>query len=330
MTFTHAALDADGSSPTTMPVLADSQPVQVEIVDEAIVVTPFPAAPAEGSGADAADNESQLMGDPAQITRAEPEILTPVSSELVEMLTPDVAVATEGADEVPMAIEPVFCEAKVGIPLDAPSQAATASNELMLTPTSTSTSKREAQEIVHTQDDILPCADDDGFELPAASVGAVSNAVTPPHAVAPDAERQIPILIAEDDPDDRMFMRDAFDESDFEHEIAFVENGEELLSYLKGEGEYASAPRPGLILLDLNMPKMDGRTALLHIKANPSLRRIPVIVLTTSRAEEDIEQTYDLGVSSYISKPSSADGLKEVIATLNGYWSNLVALPNRA
>lgn len=157
----------------------------------------------------------------------------------------------------------------------------------------------------------------------------VTSANTEAPRTAPATAQNIPILIAEDDADDRLFMREAFNDSEHHHEIAFVENGEELLAYLNGEGEYADCPRPGLILLDLNMPKMDGRTALLHIKANPSLRRIPVIVLTTSNSEDDIEKTYDLGVSSYISKPSSADGLKEIITTLNGYWSNLVALPTR-
>jgi len=162
-------------------------------------------------------------------------------------------------------------------------------------------------------------------DVPAAETEVLPTAdlVAPPHA-----SQNVPILIAEDDPDDRMFMREAFEDSDFDHEIAFVGDGQELLEYLNGEGEYKDSSRPGLIILDLNMPRMDGRTALLHIKANPSLRRIPVIVLTTSRADDDIEKTYDLGVSSYISKPSSAEGLKEVITTLNGYWSNLVALPH--
>ncbi|MGI9404776.1 MAG: response regulator, partial [Hyphomicrobiaceae bacterium] len=188
--------------------------------------------------------------------------------------------------------------------------------------------------------EILPCADADGWTSPVveAAPELIGEAVPAEadlddieddaeSAPQPSAGHEIPILIAEDDPDDRMFMREAFGESDFNHDIAFVENGEELLSYLNGEGDYAGRKTPGLILLDLNMPKMDGRTALLHIKANPLFRRIPVIILTTSRADDDIEKTYDLGVSSYISKPSSAEGLKEVIATLNNYWSNLVAFP---
>ncbi|MGI9407626.1 MAG: response regulator, partial [Hyphomicrobiaceae bacterium] len=204
-----------------------------------------------------------------------------------------------------------------------------------------------------TDADILPCADADadGWTPPVADEteesaelntpdvepavlktpcdvsGTDDAADEAPVTPEPKISRNIPILIAEDDPDDRMFMREAFGESDFEHDIAFVENGEELLRYLNGEGDFADRKKPELILLDLNMPKMDGRTALLHIKANPSLRRIPIIVLTTSKADDDIEKTYDLGVSSYISKPSSAEGLKEVIGTLNTYWSNLVAFP---
>jgi CheY-like chemotaxis protein len=108
-----------------------------------------------------------------------------------------------------------------------------------------------------------------------------------------------------------------------------VEDGEELLAYLRGEGKFSGQPRrlPGLILLDLNMPRMDGRTALKHIKADPELRRIPVIVLTTSKAEEDILRTYDLGVSSFITKPVSFEGLVDVVRTLNHYWIEIVELP---
>ncbi|MDH3740709.1 MAG: response regulator [Hyphomicrobiales bacterium] len=137
----------------------------------------------------------------------------------------------------------------------------------------------------------------------------------------------IPILIAEDDPDDRLLIQEAFNESNFDHPLDFVTNGEELLQYLDAQGKFKGSRKPGLILLDLNMPKMDGREALKHIKANSATRRIPIVVFTTSNSEDDIDSTYELGVSSYISKPSSVEGLKEVVNTLNGYWSNLVALP---
>ena len=140
----------------------------------------------------------------------------------------------------------------------------------------------------------------------------------------------ISILIADDDADDRMLIEDAFEESRLSNPLAFVEDGEQLLAYLRKEPPFehlAGAPMPGLIILDLNMPKMDGRTALSHLKADPELQRIPVIVLTTSQAEEDILKTYGLGVSSFISKPVTFDGLVEVVKVIGQYWIQIVALP---
>ena len=140
----------------------------------------------------------------------------------------------------------------------------------------------------------------------------------------------ISILIADDDADDRMLIEDAFRESRLSNPLAFVENGEELLHYLRGEGKFVDRSPdklPRLILLDLNMPKMDGRTALKHLKADPELRRIPVVVLTTSKAEEDILRTYDLGVSSFITKPVTFQGLVDVVRALNSYWIEIVELP---
>lgn len=140
----------------------------------------------------------------------------------------------------------------------------------------------------------------------------------------------ISILIADDDADDRMLIEDAFEESRLSNPLAFVEDGEQLLSYLRREAPFehlAGHPMPGLIILDLNMPKMDGRTALSHLKADPNLQRIPVIVLTTSQAEEDILKTYGLGVSSFISKPVTFDGLVEVVKVIGQYWIQIVALP---
>jgi CheY-like chemotaxis protein len=116
------------------------------------------------------------------------------------------------------------------------------------------------------------------------------------------------------------------------NDLRFVEDGVELLAYLRCQGRYSepsAAPKPGLILLDLNMPKMDGREALREIKNDPTLRRIPVVVMTTSRAEEDIYRTYDLGVSSYVAKPVTFEGLVDVMRALGGYWFNVVALPDR-
>lgn len=140
----------------------------------------------------------------------------------------------------------------------------------------------------------------------------------------------ITILMADDDPDDRMLTEEALSESHLLNDLYFVENGEELLDYLHNRGNYADpqqAPRPGVILLDLNMPKKDGREALQEIKADPSLRQIPIVILTTSKAEEDIYRTYDLGASSFITKPVTFESLVEVMQTLGKYWFEIVELP---
>lgn len=140
----------------------------------------------------------------------------------------------------------------------------------------------------------------------------------------------ITILIAEDDPDDRELTRDALQECRLANDVHFVNDGEELLDYLHRRGRYVSlkpAPLPGLILLDLNMPRKDGREALKEIKGEPAFKRIPVIVLTTSKAEEDILRTYDLGVNSYITKPVTFDSLVETIKVLGRYWFEIVELP---
>jgi len=147
--------------------------------------------------------------------------------------------------------------------------------------------------------------------------------------MAPD-RRPINILLADDDADDRMLAREALEESRLVNELRFVEDGEQLLDYLYRRGEYADpakSPRPGLILLDLNMPRKDGREALREIKADPVLRQIPVVVLTTSKAEEDIYRTYDLGVNSFITKPVDFEGLVQVMKALGRYWFEIVELP---
>lgn len=140
----------------------------------------------------------------------------------------------------------------------------------------------------------------------------------------------IRILVAEDDADDRLMIQDAFEESRLGNPVDFVEDGVQLMDYLQRQGGYANLvdhPYPGFILLDLNMPRKDGRTALREIKASPILQRIPIVILTTSKAEEDIVRTYDLGVNSFICKPVTFDSLVEIVKTLGRYWIEIVALP---
>jgi two-component system response regulator len=142
--------------------------------------------------------------------------------------------------------------------------------------------------------------------------------------------KPIIVLMAEDDPDDRQMTKEAFEESHLANELRFVENGVELMDYLHRRGKYrdpAASPRPAIILLDLNMPKKDGREALKEIKADPQLRTIRVIVLTTSEAEDDIDRIYDLSDTSYITKPVIFAALAEVIKTLSKYWLEIVELP---
>jgi CheY-like chemotaxis protein len=143
------------------------------------------------------------------------------------------------------------------------------------------------------------------------------------------AGRPAIILMADDDADDRLLAQDALAESKIPSELHFVEHGEELMDYLHKRGKFsaASAPRPELILLDLNMPKKDGREALREIKSNRDLRRIPVVILTTSQADTDIAQIYDLGANSFITKPVSFDALVKVMQTLGRYWFDIVELP---
>ncbi len=140
----------------------------------------------------------------------------------------------------------------------------------------------------------------------------------------------ITVLVADDYPDDRLLIKDAFDENNVSNPLAFVNDGEELMDYLHRRGAYEhlrNAPLPGIILLDLNMPKKDGRAALKEIKADEALQCIPVVVLTTSRAHEDIAHTYGLGVSSFITKPVTFEGLCDMVKILSHYWFEIVALP---
>ncbi len=175
-----------------------------------------------------------------------------------------------------------------------------------------------------------------GKVAPDATIAAVPFVKVPPK---PGLQKELPVrnrprsisvVVCDDDPDDRMLINDAFREANFRHSCAFVENGEELLKYLRGHEPYSDREQPGLVLLDLNMPRMDGRTALMHIKSDANLKRIPVIVMTTSSAQEDIQRTYELGVSAYIPKPNNHDELLEVVEAIDKYWLRLVSLPAHA
>ncbi|HBU69003.1 MAG TPA: two-component system response regulator [Elusimicrobia bacterium] len=137
--------------------------------------------------------------------------------------------------------------------------------------------------------------------------------------------------MADDDEDDRMMTKEALQDNRFINEVRFVVDGQELMDYLYHKGKFErpeDSPRPGLILLDLNMPRKDGREALREIKNSPDLRQIPIVVLTTSKADEDIVRTYDFGVNSFISKPVTFAGLVEIMKSLIKYWFEIVELPD--
>jgi CheY-like chemotaxis protein len=145
-----------------------------------------------------------------------------------------------------------------------------------------------------------------------------------------DTSKAKVVLMAEDDSDDRLLVKDAMAECGWDGDLRFVEDGEELLDYLRHCGKYgppATAPRPGLVLLDLNMPRKDGREALREMKADADLRRIPVVVLTTSKAGTDIGRMYDMGANSFIAKPVQFEALVNVMRVLGQYWFNTVELP---
>lgn len=137
------------------------------------------------------------------------------------------------------------------------------------------------------------------------------------------AVRPITILVADDDPDDRLLIEEAMSETRILNEVEYVCDGIEAMERLRASGKSL----PGLILLDLNMPRKDGREVIAEIKADPALKRIPIVVLTTSDAETDICRSYDLGANSYIKKPVSFEGLLDVVKTLQSYWLQLVVTP---
>jgi CheY-like chemotaxis protein len=133
--------------------------------------------------------------------------------------------------------------------------------------------------------------------------------------------------MAEDDEEDQMLVEEAFSAASMDRPLVTVHDGVELMAYLRGEPPFVGARLPALILMDLNMPRKDGREALKEIKQDPNLRRIPIIVLTTSSADTDIVYTYELGVSTYIRKPSTFDALVNVVRTMDRYWFEIAELP---
>ena len=142
--------------------------------------------------------------------------------------------------------------------------------------------------------------------------------------------KPITILMADDDPDDRQLTKEAFEESRLGNDLRFVEDGVELLDYLNRRGKFsnpADSPRPSIILLDLNMPRKDGREALKEIKADPRFRTIRVLIMTTSKLEEDIARSYTLSAASYIAKPITFEGLVDVVQAIGKYWLEIVELP---
>lgn len=149
----------------------------------------------------------------------------------------------------------------------------------------------------------------------------------------PPNSKPVTLLLAEDDPDDCLLAREALEKSQVHSDLRCVVDGEELLDYLRRRGKFADpkqSPRPGLILLDLNLPRKDGREALREIKNDPKLRAIPIVVLTTSKSEEDVTRAYNLGVNSYITKPVRFAALVEVMEAIGKYWFEIVELPGRS
>jgi len=144
------------------------------------------------------------------------------------------------------------------------------------------------------------------------------------------SRKPIDILLAEDDEDDYLLIAEALQESRLANKMNWVKDGEELMDYLHRRGNFIDpeeSPIPGIILLDLNMPRKDGREALKEIKSDPALRKIPIIILTTSKAEEDILRSYDLGVNSFIRKPVKFEDFVEMVRVLGKYWFEIVELP---
>ena len=144
---------------------------------------------------------------------------------------------------------------------------------------------------------------------------------------SPDSYEPIDVLLVEDDAGDVLLIREAFEHNKVHNNLEVVSDGVEAIAYLRREGEYADAPRPDLVLLDLNLPRKDGREVLAEVKEDPGLRRIPVVVLTTSKAEEDVLRSYDLHANAYVTKPVDFDRFIEVVRQIDEFFVSVVKLP---
>jgi len=145
----------------------------------------------------------------------------------------------------------------------------------------------------------------------------------------PQLLNAIDVLLVDDDPGDTLMIREAFEHNKVRNELACVADGVEAMRYLRREGEYASAPRPDLILLDLNLPRKDGREVLAEIKGDPLLATIPVVVLTTSHAEEDVLRSYQLHANAYVTKPVDFDRFIDVVRQIDEFFVTVVKLPKQ-
>ena len=144
-----------------------------------------------------------------------------------------------------------------------------------------------------------------------------------------EGERQIEVLLVEDDPGDVMMTREAFQDYKLHNELHVVSDGAEAMAFLRQEGEYAGRPRPDLVLLDLNLPRMDGRQVLEAIKSDPELASIPVVVLTTSENEDDVLRSYSLHANAYVTKPVDFQRFIEVVRRIDDFFVTVVRLPRR-
>jgi CheY-like chemotaxis protein len=148
-------------------------------------------------------------------------------------------------------------------------------------------------------------------------------------STADTESRQIEILLVEDNPGDARLTQEAMRAAKMTNVLHIVEDGEQAMEFLRRRSRFKDAPRPDLILLDLNLPKKDGRAVLAEVKTDPDLRRIPVVVLTTSRSEEDVMQAYDMHANAYVTKPVNLDQFMRIVALIDEFWLKVVTLPGR-